>query len=137
MSGVVGQIKEAGINAAQILVGKAATKVVSDKIPFGPTSGPIAIAKQVAVGTALSIAVRRFAGNRFALNFLTGAILVPLEATVKSLNIPIISPALSAYPQGAPQLRGYDAYPQLTMGDMGGAGDEGDDAGVLTQMYGS
>lgn len=133
--GIVGQVKTATVNAAQILVGEAATNVVSSKIPFGPTTGPVALAKQVAVGAGLAVLVRRFAGERFALNFLTGAIYAPLRAAVKSLNVPVISSGLSAYVQPLPTGRGISAY--VLPSGMNGMGELEDEQEVYAQMYGA
>lgn len=117
-------------DAAGILVGKAATRVVSNLIPIGTNAGIVGAVKQVVVAVGVGIAAKKLVKRGEFARFVTaGGIAGALETIVKGLNIPVLSanlgggeelisidvptgPGISAYP-GGPTI---GAYP---MGDLG------------------
>lgn len=84
---------DAGKTAAFVVLGKAATNFVADKIPFGGSSRLVSAAKKAGVGLALSILGRRFIGQKNADAMLVGAIISPIEELAAGL--PVIGPALA------------------------------------------
>lgn len=120
-------------DAAAIVVGKAATRVVSNLIPIGTNAGVIGAVKQVAVAVGVGFAASKLVKRGDFARFVTaGGIAGALETIVKGLNIPILSanlgdggsysaiegggsamlPGMAAY-VGSP---GVGAYP---LGDLG------------------
>lgn len=128
-------------DAAGILVGKAATRVVSSYIPIGTNTGVVGAVKQVAVAVGVGFAAKKLVKRGDFARFVTaGGIAGALESIVKGLNIPILSanlgsgeemaamdfPALATAPIGIgayPGGPGVGAYPLGELGDgMGEVG---------------
>ena len=79
-------------DAAAIVVGKAATRVVSNLIPIGTNAGVIGAVKQVAVAVGVGFAASKLVKRGDFARFVTaGGIAGALETIVKGLNIPILS----------------------------------------------
>ena len=79
-------------DAAGILVGKAATRVVSAYIPIGTNTGVVGAVKQVVVAVGVGFAAKKLVKRGDFARFVTaGGIAGALESIVKGLNIPILS----------------------------------------------
>jgi hypothetical protein len=131
---VIGIAKQGVKDAAGVVIGKAATRMVSGLIPFGANTGLMGAAKQVLVAVGVGYGAHRVMGKEFARMVVAGGIAAPLETLVKGLNIPLLSPALAAgdgayaalgaYPRALPA--GVGAYP-LAGTDGYGDGSTGGD----------
>lgn len=87
-------------DALAVTAGKAAVRLVPAQLArFGlPSTGPAGIAVQLVTALAMGAVAERTVGKRFAPFVVAGAIQAPLEQVIRDLNIPILSPALAAYP---------------------------------------
>lgn len=123
------QIATQGVkDAAGVVIGKAATRTVSGLIPFGANTGIVGALKQVVVAVGVGYGAHRFMGKDFARMVVAGGIAAPLETFVKSLNIPLLSPALAAGDEAYAALGAYPlaAYPRA----LAGVADVGDGMGA-------
>lgn len=112
-------------DAAGVIVGKTATRIVSGLIPFGAATGIVGTLKQVLVAVGVGYGANRVMGREFARMVVAGGIAAPLETLLKGLNIPVLSPALSAGDEAYAAMGAYPlaAYPAaLPAGDGYGEG---------------
>jgi hypothetical protein len=132
--GIIKQATRGVKDASAIVIGKAATRVVSNFIPIGTNAGIIGAVKQVLVAVGVGYGASKLVKSGDFARFVTaGGIAGALETIVKGLNIPILSANLgdggeysalnatgtSAY-QGIGayvQSPGVGAYPLGEMGD--------------------
>lgn len=136
-------------DASAIVVGKAATRVVSNLIPIGTNAGVIGAVKQVAVAVGVGYAASKLVKRGDFARFVTaGGIAGALETIVKGLNIPILSANLgdggefTAIGPGAGGSSfinspgGVGAYPGSMPAGVGAypLGDLGDGMGELGMM---
>ena len=103
-------------DAAGVVVGKAATRAVAGLIPFGANTGIVGTLKQVLVAVGVGYGANKVLGREFARMVVAGGIAAPLETLVKSMGIPILSPALSAGDEAYAALGGHGAYPLAGVG---------------------
>jgi len=142
--GVVKLATQGVKDAAAIVVGKAATRVVSNLIPIGTNAGVIGAVKQVAVAVGVGYAASKLVKRGDFARFVTaGGIAGALESIVKGLNIPILSANLGGDEMAAfgptqsydetPAVRGVGAYPGSPNPSLGAypLGDLGDGMGEL------
>lgn len=94
--GVVGHIIGGAVDAAEILVGKAAVNTIAGFLPVTQTGAVGALAKIVAA-VAVSWAARKVSPNASKMT-LAGGLLAVIEPPVKAANIPLLSAGLSDYP---------------------------------------
>jgi len=120
--GLMGRVMEGLKGGAGVVLGKAAVRAIPT-IARLPRTGPIGIAVQAGVGVILAPFVDRFFRG-FGRPFLYGAFAAPLESLVVSLNVPVIGPALSSYPDElsaipatVTALGGVDAAPGFMIDD--------------------
>jgi hypothetical protein len=142
VGGVMKQATQGVKDAAAIVVGKAATRAVSNLIPIGTNTGVIGAVKQVLVAVGVGYGASKLVKRGEFARFVTaGGIAGALETIVKSLNIPIISTNLgdgaeySAVGGGnSAMLPGMSAYPLSPGVSAYPLGDYGDGMGELGMM---
>jgi hypothetical protein len=117
-------------DAAGVVVGKAAARAIPQMVGLAQ-AGYAGLAIQGVAAIAAGYAANRFLGANFGRMVLAGGLSAPLEALVKSLNIPIISAGLGddLYLGGVGSYPALAAYPQELSGY---AGDE--DVAVMSGM---
>lgn len=99
MRSILGQAKQAGMTAVQIVGGKVATRVIRNYIPGGkPTAGvaltPTQIAIELGAATAVGYLASMFLGARVGANFMAGGFVGVVESLVKTYKVPIAADAL-------------------------------------------
>jgi hypothetical protein len=94
--GMMGRVMEGLKGGAGVVLGKAAVRAIPTMARL-PRTGPVGIAVQALVGVVVAPFVDRFLRG-WGKPFLYGAFAAPLESVVVGLNLPIIGPALSSYP---------------------------------------
>lgn len=104
LRGIVRQLTEGAVGAFQVLSGKALARVVPEMVGM-PKEGPTGLAIQGAVAIFAGMMARQFFGAEAGKMVLAGALTAPVETLIVAANIPVISPALSAYPM-------LSAYPE-------------------------
>ena len=117
LRGITNQLMQGGIDALQVLAGKAAARTVPQMLGFG-LENATGVAMQAVVAIVVGMVGKQFFGAGPGRMMLAGALTAPVESLVVAANIPILSPALSAYPQLGQYSSGYygagvGAYPQL------------------------
>ena len=113
--GLISDLTDGAIGAAQVLAGKAVVRMGADMLPANLRAGPmIGPAVQVALAILVGTLAENFVSKQTAHMLLVGGFTGPVEELIVMANVPFLSPALSAYPQ----LR---AYPQelLAAGGLG------------------
>jgi len=112
------------VNAAQILGGKVAVRIVPGLVGIVP-AGYVGLLMQAGIAVALGYGAHKFAGPRLAANVLHGALLAPVESLAKNLTagVPMLAAAfsdepvlLSSYPR---QLGSYPRNTHLIGEEMG------------------
>lgn len=96
-SGIAGQVMDVGVATVTILASKAATRYVSNMIPFLNDSAITRALKQGAIGFGLSFIAAKFASKEVARNVFIGALLGPVEEGLKA--VPGVGPLFSGYYQ--------------------------------------
>lgn len=104
LRGIVRQLTDGAVGAFQILTGKALARAIPEMVGM-PKEGPTGIAIQGAVAIFAGMMARQFFGAEAGKMVLAGALTAPVETLIVTANIPVISPALSAYPM-------LSAYPE-------------------------
>ncbi len=112
VKGIVANLTDGAIGAAQVLTGKAVVRMGADLLPANLRTGGMMVgpAVQVALAILIGTLAENFVSKKTAHMILVGGFVAPVEELIVSLNVPFLSPALSAYPQ----LR---AYPQDLLAD--------------------
>ncbi|MEE8177703.1 MAG: hypothetical protein V3T65_06890 [Acidobacteriota bacterium] len=105
---IIQQLTDGATGAFQVLIGKATARSVPQMIGL-PAEGAFGIAVQAGVGIVAGMLAHQMFGKRAGDFVLAGALTAPLESIIVAANIPILSPALSAYPQ---LMSAYPALPQ-------------------------
>lgn len=122
---IVGNLMDAGIEAGQILVGKAAARSIPDLAGL-PKQGNVGLAIQTAVALATGWAASMFMSPNAARAITAGGLTAPLETLVVAYRIPWLSEALApvtanaelgAYVQGRAR-----ALPPRSNGNGNGVG---------------
>lgn len=90
--GVFRQLQQGAIDASGVVVGKAATRMVAQMIPFGG-QGIAALAKQGLSAVVVGMVASRFMGAQFGRFVLAGGLAAPVETFLQGL--PVIGPAIS------------------------------------------
>lgn len=80
-----------------VVLGKAAVRALPSLVRL-PTTGVMGAAVQGVTGVLLAPFVSRFLGGEWGTAFLYGAFAAPIESLIVGMNIPVLGPALSAYP---------------------------------------
>lgn len=88
--------KEGVIGGTGVVVGKGISRAVPTLIGQSRT-GVIGIVISGLAGIFLSPIAKKIGGADFGAGFLYGAFAAPIESFVVSLNVPVLSPALSSY----------------------------------------
>lgn len=96
--GIMGKVMDGLKGGVGVVLGKAAARAVPTFIGQDRTK-PIGIALQALAGIILAPIVGRFGGGEIGRAFLWGAFAAPIEGFVVGANIPMLSPALSSYPE--------------------------------------
>jgi hypothetical protein len=94
--GLMGRVMEGVKGGAGVVLGKAAVRAIPQMVGIART-GVVGIAAQAAVGVMLAPFVDKMLRG-WGKPFLYGAFAAPLETFAVSLNLPVIGPALSSYP---------------------------------------
>ena len=131
--GIARQLTQGATDALQVLAGKAVARTLPQMLGMG-IENATGIAIQAAVAIGVGMVGRQFFGAAAGKMMLAGALTAPVETLIVAANIPILSPALSAYPQLGNYSSGYygagvSAYPQLgnySQGYYGGSVAEGE-----------
>ena len=95
LKGMVRTLTDGVQNAAAAVVGKAAARAIPAQAGL-PTSGPMGIAVQLGAALAVGMVANKVA-RRHAPFVVAGALMAPIEDAIKSMGIPILSPALAGY----------------------------------------
>lgn len=90
--------------AAQVLIGKAATRAVPDLMNL-PKGGNTGLAVQVATALGVGFIAQQFLSASAAAAILAGGLTAPVETLVVNMNVPYLSQYLS--PNGAEVVAGY------------------------------
>lgn len=106
--GFAEQLTDGAVGAAQVITGKAVARVVPETLGLAK-EGPTGLVTQAAVAVLVGMLGRQFFGAEAGKMMLIGGLTGPVESILITANIPIISPALSAYPM----IPGVAAYPQV------------------------
>lgn len=129
--GIMNFVLAGAIDATEVVLGKAGVRIVAGYLPASiPQTGAVGLAIQVALATGLGFGAHKFVSPNAGKMVLAGGLSGVIESFIKSLNIPILSPALgdatSYYAVGAyPSSVG--AYPALPSGMSAYPGISGDD----------
>lgn len=129
--GIMNFVLTGAIDATEVVLGKAGVRIVAGYLPASiPQTGAVGLAIQVALATGLGFGAHKFVSPNAGKMVLAGGLSGVIESFIKSLNIPILSPALgdasSYYAVGAyPSSVG--AYPALPSGVSAYPGISGDD----------
>lgn len=103
--GMMGNVMKGLKGGTGVVLGKAAVRALPTLVRL-PTAGVLGAAVQGLTGVILAPVVQKFLGGEWGTAFLYGAFAAPIESLIVGMNIPLLAPALSAYP-GA----GLSAYP--------------------------
>lgn len=115
--GIVSFIMAGAIDATEVVLGKASVRIISGYLPASiPQTGAVGLALQVALAGGVGFAAHKFVSPNAGKMVLAGGLSGVIEGFIKSLNIPILSPALgdgtSYYAVGAyPSMSAYPALP--------------------------
>lgn len=114
--GIINFVMAGAIDATEVVLGKAGVRIVAGYLPASiPQTGAVGLAIQVALATGLGFGAHKFVSPNAGKMVLAGGLSGVIESFIKSLNIPILSPALgdatSYYAVGA--YPGVSAYPAL------------------------
>lgn len=93
---MMGRVMEGLKGGAGVVLGKAAVRAIPTMVGI-PRTGMLGIGAQAAIGVVLAPFVDRFLRG-WGKPFLYGAFAAPLESLAVSLNLPVVGPALSSYP---------------------------------------
>lgn len=114
----VGGIGRAVVKGAKcgafVTLGEAASVAVPGIVKL-PTAGLLGYAARLAAGTILGVVGKGVLGAENAEYFIAGAFAGVYRQLVRTLNVPILAPALAGYP-GPVQLRGYARAPLAPTG---------------------
>lgn len=94
---IMKQLTEGAVGAFQVLSGKAVARIVPQTVGL-PTDGAAGLATQAGVAVVLGMLANRMLGREAGKMILVGALTAPVESFIVGANIPLLSPALSAYP---------------------------------------
>ena len=113
--GFVGMITNGVIDAGEVVLGKAGARLVPQT--FGiPTTGAMGLGVQVLSAVVIGWLGTFISGNASKM-LLAGGLAAPVEDFLKTLNLPIIGPALGE------DVVEISSYPQDLMGAYPGSGD--------------
>ena len=131
---IVGSLMDGGVEAVQILVGKAMARSVPDLIG-APKQGNLGLAVQAAVALASGYVAGMVLSPNASRAILAGGLTAPLETLIVAYRVPWLSQALSpvttannvgSYAQGRMIGNGVSGYarqrPQLVVEERGLAG---------------
>lgn len=131
LRGIQKQLTDGVVGAFQVTAGKATSRVLTQQLGIA-TEGATGIAVQAGVALLTGMVATRMFGATAGKMFLAGALTAPIESMVVAAGVPILSDALSAYPQlssypmsaypgaipsypGSTQLEGYGETSDLQM----------------------
>lgn len=103
---LVQQLLGGVVDAAEIVAGKAATRVIPPLLKL-PTTGNTGLAVQIAAAVALGYVADMAFGANVGRNVLAGALSAPLESVVVAANVPYVSAALITPVPGTGTTAGY------------------------------
>lgn len=113
MRGVFAQIQTGVVDAAEVVIGKAAARAIPTAINL-PKEGPMGLLIQAGTAIVVGMLGVQFISKNAGKMMLAGALAAPVESLIAGLNIPFISPALAPVGMGLyPQLY---SYPQVGAG---------------------
>lgn len=95
--GFTGNIMKGIKGGTGVVLGKAAVRAIPTLVRL-PTTGIMGAAVQGITGVLLAPMVSRFLGGEWGTAFLYGAFAAPIESLIVGMNVPVLGPALSAYP---------------------------------------
>lgn len=132
-------VKRGLMDGAAITAGKAATRLVAGRLPMLPKKGAAALAAQLAVAAGVSFVAGKFAPVRHRAMMQAGAFASVLEDAIVAAKVPLLSPALDAYPLAA-YASPFAALPSgdegnLLATDLPAFGDVPNDAYSQSQMW--
>lgn len=108
LRGITGTITKGATGAFQVLAGKAIARVLPEQLGI-PTAGTTGIAAQAGIALLVGMFGKQLFGAKAGEMLLVGALTAPVESIVVAANVPVLSPALSAYPSLS---YGMSAYPK-------------------------
>lgn len=97
---MVREVMRGAADGAAVVAGKAATRIVAGKLPMIPKTGALGLVAQLGVAFGVSY-LAKFAPAKARAYVRAGAYSAVIEDAVVGLNIPLVSPALDAYPLNA------------------------------------
>ncbi len=112
------QLQQGVFDAAGVVVGKAATRLVANFIPIPGNTAIMAFAKQAISALGVGTIASMFLSRDTARFLIAGGLAAPVESFVQ--NIPVIGPMLADYDPFLPM---GDADPFLPMGEYPAVGD--------------
>lgn len=128
---IVGQITAALKGAGFVVAGKVATGAIAKLLPFGGSSPFVDIAKRAAVALGVGMLARRVTSAQNADLLTIGGLVSPIEALIRTLNIPVVTAALGEDPSD------FGLSRMLNAGDFGSYVGDGMGAYVNSGMSGS
>lgn len=101
---VLRKLQDGLVGAVYAVGGKAAARIVASKVPMpgGMVIGGIDVGNILVQGgtaVALGLVADRVLPARHAEEVVIGALMGPVESAIRGANIPVVSAALSSYPQ--------------------------------------
>lgn len=97
LRGFVKDLTDGSVAAFQILSGKAVARTVPQFLNL-PVDGPVGIATQAGIAVIVGMFAKQMFGAAAGKLMTAGALTAPVESMIVQAGIPILSPALSAYP---------------------------------------
>lgn len=120
---IIKTLTDGAVGAFQVLAGKAAARTLGNLVPLPgaqDAGSPMGVASQAIVAVLVSIFGKQLFGAKVAGMLTVGALTAPVESIIIGANIPVLSPALSAYPSirhiSPDQLEAY--VPALLPGEL-------------------
>lgn len=99
MRGIGGKVMDGVKGGLAVLAGEAAASAIPKLLPIAAIqTGMLNAVAEAAVGVLTAPFVAKVVGQKWAQIYLYGAFSRPLKGFIVSANLPIISPALAAYP---------------------------------------
>lgn len=112
------QLQQGVFDAAGVVAGKAATRIVANLIPLGGETAIMVFAKQAISAIGVGTVASMFLSRDVARMLVAGGLAAPVEQFM--VNIPFIGPMLADYDPFLPM---GDADPFLPMGEYPAVGD--------------
>lgn len=110
LKGIQKQLTDGAVGAFQVVAGKATARILTQQLGLS-TEGATGIATQAGVALLAGMLAHKLFGANAGKMILAGALTAPIESMVVNAGVPVLSDALSAYPQLAAYPGAIPTYP--------------------------